>query len=98
VSTDEEIAEVYLTDIADKTNQVRNRRGILPFLVGDGTKSDNIEKSNVGLTVFSLLDPEITEELRAIWENDKEWQKESRIDEKRLAFLQKIGWFDKEDK
>jgi hypothetical protein len=83
VSTDEEIREVYESDIERQTNQVFLKRGIIPFLEGQR-----------GMSIEYGIDEGIQAELQRIAEADKQ----KRIEEKQIAFLQEIGWLDKEDK
>ena len=100
MSTDEEIFEVYLTDIAQKNQNLRNRRGIMPFLDVNGSEPDSIRRVNHGLSVGSIFPKEITDELHKIALADERAfgsNRERRIREKQIAFLQEIGRLDKED-
>ena len=82
MSTDEEIREVYESDIERQTNQVFSRQGIVPFLEGQW-----------GLSIEYGLDEGTQVELQKIADADRQ----KRIEEKQIAFLQEIGWLDKED-
>lgn len=98
MSTSEEIAEVYLSDIAEKSNQVMNRKGIVPFLVGNSGKMDIENDTNHGLTVFTLLPPEMQADLMALADATREADakqakndQEQRIKNCQIKFLYKIG-------
>jgi len=52
VSTDEEIREVYESDISKKSNLVFKRQGILPFI-----------RDGKNLSIESVLGKEMTEDL-----------------------------------
>ena len=90
MSTDEEIREVYESDIENKTKRVLLKRGILPFLNG---RHD--------MSIETILPQEIMDELHNIALADERAfgsNRERRIREKQIAFLQEIGRLDKEDK
>jgi hypothetical protein len=55
-SSDEEIAEVFYRDIQDKTNLVRNKSGLLPFL--DDSESYSPDEHNYieGFSVVKFLE------------------------------------------
>lgn len=65
ISTDEEIREVFESDIADKTRIVKSKHGVLPFL--DGLESMQIEE-----LLFGLVDEDDLALLARILENEGE--------------------------
>lgn len=98
MSTSDEIYEDYLTDIAEKSNQVIAREGIIPFLTGDGGGLRWDKDINAGISVFTLLDPETQAELSAIADATREADlrieqknREIRIRNNQINFLYKIG-------
>lgn len=58
MSTDEEIREVYLSDIADKSRKLRLKQGLLPWLrqfSSDGDGIDELSRRN-GLDRFQIFE------------------------------------------
>jgi len=58
LSTDEEIREVYLSDIADKSRKLRLKQGLLPWLrqfSSDGDGIDELSRRN-GLDRFQIFE------------------------------------------
>jgi hypothetical protein len=56
LSTDDEIAEVFYSDIQEKTNIVKQRSGILPFLSDNGNFDPENPDYLDGFQVVNLYD------------------------------------------
>ena len=69
MSDDEEIAAVFYQDIQDKTNLVKNKSGLLPFLDAYNTYDPDDSESLNGYDVSNLLRGITNSEDRKLLEN-----------------------------